>query len=238
MTASWLRMMRSDHGPVAFAAPALVWDVAIGQSTVATGRVKLTRKGRAKLVVTPTAAGRKAIAGLEQAASRQVAALVRPGERCAVRRAGDLEDVARSGRRVGVEHVVQVQAGGRPFRAEPQDLRHFHVHLRDAVAVERTGLQKGHQDVCASRQIPAERRRGVNLVAIRGPEAPTLWLMAHLDSKSQPVPILARAAGIKALAVARMPGIFHLTNQGATTLRSFPRRNGGATWPANQTTTS
>jgi len=43
---------------------------------------------------------------------------------------------------------------------------------------------------------PAARRSGVNLVAIRGAEPPTLWLMAHLDSKSQPVPILARAGGI------------------------------------------
>lgn len=43
---------------------------------------------------------------------------------------------------------------------------------------------------------PAARCRGVDLVATRGTDAPTLWLMAHLDSKSQPVPILARAAGV------------------------------------------
>lgn len=49
---------------------------------------------------------------------------------------------------------------------------------------------------------PAERRRGVNLVATRGVDAPAIWLMAHLDSKSQPVPILVRAAGVTVLAAA------------------------------------
>lgn len=48
---------------------------------------------------------------------------------------------------------------------------------------------------------PAQRRRGVNVVAVRRddpqrPAVPTVWLVAHLDSKSQPIPILARAAGI------------------------------------------
>ncbi|MEO8878809.1 MAG: M28 family peptidase [Gemmatimonadaceae bacterium] len=38
------------------------------------------------------------------------------------------------------------------------------------------------------------RARSTNLVATRG--APTLWLVAHLDSKSQPVPIAARALGV------------------------------------------
>ena len=42
--------------------------------------------------------------------------------------------------------------------------------------------------------LPLARRRGINLVARRGD--PAMWLVAHLDSKSQPVPILARAAGV------------------------------------------
>jgi acetylornithine deacetylase/succinyl-diaminopimelate desuccinylase-like protein len=46
---------------------------------------------------------------------------------------------------------------------------------------------------------PAERRHGVNLVATRGDANPRVWLMAHLDSKSQPVPILLRAAGVTVL---------------------------------------
>ena len=56
--------------------------------------------------------------------------------------------------------------------------------------------------------IPAARRRGVNLIATRpagGTDStlaePTVWLMAHLDSKSQPIPILARAAGITVVAL-------------------------------------
>jgi len=49
--------------------------------------------------------------------------------------------------------------------------------------------------------LPAQRRKGVNLVATRGDAAPSVWLMAHLDSKSQPVPILARAAGVTLLSL-------------------------------------
>ena len=48
-------------------------------------------------------------------------------------------------------------------------------------------------------QLPLLRRRGVNLVGARG--EPRVWLVAHLDSKSQPVPIVARAAGIAATCV-------------------------------------
>ena len=58
---------------------------------------------------------------------------------------------------------------------------------------------------------PLLRRRGTNLVARRGVDAtardgtgasgrPAVWLVAHLDSKSQPVPIALRAGGIAASA--------------------------------------
>jgi Peptidase family M28 len=40
------------------------------------------------------------------------------------------------------------------------------------------------------------QRKGVNLVATRGVGWPRVWLVAHLDSKSQPVPIGLRAAAI------------------------------------------
>jgi len=43
---------------------------------------------------------------------------------------------------------------------------------------------------------PLLRETGVNLEAWRGERRPTLWLCAHLDSKSQPVPSLVRSAGI------------------------------------------
>jgi len=43
---------------------------------------------------------------------------------------------------------------------------------------------------------PWLRATGVNLEARRGGEAPRVWLVAHLDSKSQPVSIGLRAAGV------------------------------------------
>ena len=45
--------------------------------------------------------------------------------------------------------------------------------------------------------LPIGRVRGNNLTATRG--RPTLWLVAHLDSKSQPIPIGVRAIAIMAL---------------------------------------
>ncbi|MGH7632915.1 MAG: hypothetical protein ACRENC_04255, partial [Gemmatimonadaceae bacterium] len=41
---------------------------------------------------------------------------------------------------------------------------------------------------------PWQRAQGTNLVAVRG--EPRVWLVAHLDSKSQPVPIVVRALGV------------------------------------------
>jgi hypothetical protein len=43
---------------------------------------------------------------------------------------------------------------------------------------------------------PLMRRRGVNVEATRGDDVPALWLVAHLDSKSQPVPMAARVGGV------------------------------------------
>jgi len=48
---------------------------------------------------------------------------------------------------------------------------------------------------------PVMRRAGVNIEATRGPSPTKLWLVAHLDSKSQPVPMLVRVAGVVVLAV-------------------------------------
>jgi hypothetical protein len=44
--------------------------------------------------------------------------------------------------------------------------------------------------------LPFSRREGMNLVALRGSATPPVWLVAHLDSKSQPVPTALRAGGI------------------------------------------
>ena len=49
---------------------------------------------------------------------------------------------------------------------------------------------------------PWLRAQGVNLVATRGASAPRVWLVAHLDSKSQPLPSAARVAGVILVAAA------------------------------------
>ncbi len=46
------------------------------------------------------------------------------------------------------------------------------------------------------RAVPVLRNQGTNLEATKGREAPAIWLCAHLDSKSQPVPTLVRSVGI------------------------------------------
>ncbi len=58
------------------------------------------------------------------------------------------------------------------------------------------------------------RTRGVNLVGVRG--QPTLWLVAHLDTKSQPIPSLLRAAALVlmtlSLVFAALAALFGLSN--------------------------
>jgi hypothetical protein len=49
--------------------------------------------------------------------------------------------------------------------------------------------------------LPFLRDRSTNLAARRGGASPAIWLVAHLDTKSQPVPILGRALGIVALSL-------------------------------------
>lgn len=49
---------------------------------------------------------------------------------------------------------------------------------------------------------PWQRSESSNLVATRGATEPAVWLVAHLDSKSQPIPSAIRAAGVTLLASA------------------------------------
>jgi hypothetical protein len=49
--------------------------------------------------------------------------------------------------------------------------------------------------------LPWMRQRGENLVARRGAESPRVWLVAHVDSKSQPIPSKERMLGITLLAL-------------------------------------
>lgn len=55
--------------------------------------------------------------------------------------------------------------------------------------------------------VPWMRRRGVNLVATRGSATPSVWLVAHLDSKSQPIPSAARVVAVVVLAVVVLLGL-------------------------------
>ena len=52
------------------------------------------------------------------------------------------------------------------------------------------------------------RRQGVNIEARRDNATPSLWLVAHIDSKSQPVPLLVRATGIVVLSIAWIVALF------------------------------
>jgi acetylornithine deacetylase/succinyl-diaminopimelate desuccinylase-like protein len=44
--------------------------------------------------------------------------------------------------------------------------------------------------------MPLMRERGVNLEATRSGAPPTVWLCAHIDTKSQPIPTLVRVVGL------------------------------------------
>ncbi len=65
------------------------------------------------------------------------------------------------------------------------DRRHRRSRSRLAI-----GLARGVLDS------PVMRRAGVNLEAMRGGAEPTVWLVAHLDSKWQPVSMIARVVGV------------------------------------------
>jgi hypothetical protein len=80
--------------------------------------------------------------------------------------------------------------------------------------------------------LPIMRRRGVNLEARRAEEEPHVWLVAHLDSKSQPVSLVVRAAGVVLLiaswfaavvaAVSDLPNRAWFTILGAAALGILP----------------
>jgi hypothetical protein len=62
-----------------------------------------------------------------------------------------------------------------------------------AVIVTLAGRWLGGRGVLA---VPFGRRRGVNLEARPRGLAPRVWLVAHVDSKSQPISLIIRAGGI------------------------------------------
>jgi hypothetical protein len=50
--------------------------------------------------------------------------------------------------------------------------------------------------------LPLMRGEGVNLAAVRGETVPRVWLVAHLDTKSQPIPSAVRIGGVALLVLA------------------------------------
>jgi len=69
----------------------------------------------------------------------------------------------------------------------------FLVLIVAAALLAAAGFWLGTRGVEA---LPLFRERGVNTEAVRAGATPRVWLCAHLDTKSQPVPSLVRAAGI------------------------------------------
>lgn len=64
--------------------------------------------------------------------------------------------------------------------------------------------------------LPLLRTSGTNVIATRGDAVPRVWLVAHLDSKSQPVPSLLRVVGVlmllSALVLAVVAGTLQLAS--------------------------
>ncbi len=71
-------------------------------------------------------------------------------------------------------------------------------------------------------RFPWMRARSVNLAAVRGPGEPAVWLVAHLDSKSQPVPMLLRAAGITGHLVAWVAALLVVLGQAVGLVPALP----------------
>lgn len=69
---------------------------------------------------------------------------------------------------------------------------------------------------------PGARARGVNLEATRGDDPPGVWLVAHLDSKSQRYPLALRAAGAFLTLMAWIATIA-LSAAGVAGLGAWPR---------------
>jgi len=84
--------------------------------------------------------------------------------------------------------AASVAAGGIVRGGNAMDIG-LTIGITLVVAVSAAGWWLGRY---GTRRLSLLRRNGVNLEARRG--VPRVWLMAHLDSKSQPVSLLVRAA--------------------------------------------
>lgn len=61
--------------------------------------------------------------------------------------------------------------------------------------------------------LPFLRRTGANLEAVRGSAEPTVWLVAHIDSKWQPVSMIVRVAGVIGVAIGAVSLFFALVTR-------------------------
>ena len=76
----------------------------------------------------------------------------------------------------------------------PAHSRGFGVGLVIAAVI--AGLFFRHLGGRSVLDLGAFRRSGVNLEAVRGGDMPAVWLVAHIDSKWQPVSMIVRVAGV------------------------------------------
>ncbi|MDB4874636.1 MAG: peptidase [Gemmatimonadetes bacterium] len=68
--------------------------------------------------------------------------------------------------------------------------------ILSVVALAVTAAALGYLGRDGVLDFPARRRTGVNLEATRGDDEPAIWLVAHIDSKWQPVSMIARVLGV------------------------------------------
>lgn len=103
---------------------------------------------------------------------------------------------------LGLASAAYLAAAARVgIRAETSGLPHGAALLRapgplillGVLACAIVGIAAGQHSVLS---LPLLRARATNLQATRGGAAPSVWLIAHIDSKWQPVPMLARVAGV------------------------------------------
>jgi hypothetical protein len=77
---------------------------------------------------------------------------------------------------------------------------------------------------------PLMRSWGTNLEATRSADSPKVWLVAHIDSKWQPVPTLVRTVGIVGLSIVWLLALVtaYTTRAGLTSVDAWPAAMGGA----------
>ena len=97
-----------------------------------------------------------------------------------------------------VAGVVVVMFAAGLVAARPLSIRSGLTLLAAAALV---GLGFAYVGARGVLTLAVARSRGVNLEALRGDGEPSVWLVAHLDSKWQPVSMITRVAGVIASSI-------------------------------------